>query len=85
MEQLLKLMKAETYSDSPFYDGKQFRGSSRATSSEAEAAFSKLLSFICVVPPADEVEALQSSSSAPVSSSLEKCSNEEKLERYVPL
>lgn len=85
MEQLLKLVKAETYSDSSSYYGEQYHRSSRSTSSEAEAAYDKLLSFVCEVPPANEVETLQSNSSMSVSSSLEKCPGEEKVERYVPV
>ncbi|XP_031401298.1 protein DEHYDRATION-INDUCED 19 homolog 2-like isoform X2 [Punica granatum] len=82
MEQLLKLVKAESYSDSSLY-GEQYRASSRTSSPEAEAAFGKLLSFICEVPPANEVETVQSNLSTSVVSSLEKFPNEEGVERSV--
>ncbi|KAK4789092.1 hypothetical protein SAY86_020411 [Trapa natans] len=79
MEQLLKLVKDETFSDSSLYYGGQYHRSSQSASSEAEAVADKLLSFICKVPPANEVATLQPNSSTPGSSTLESCPSEEKV------
>lgn len=77
-------MKAETCSDSSIY-GEHFHGSSWTTTSEAEAAFDKLLSFICEVPPMDEVDTLQTNPSASANSSIEECPAEKQADGYVPL